>query len=76
MGRGTLRTREINQILQAQGWWILRQGKGDHTIWTNGKDTISIDGAPGHEIPLGTLKAAFKIIGIKLEPKTKRKKKK
>ena len=60
------------KLLAQHGFYIKRQGKGDHEIWTNGTISFPIDGKSGHEIPIGTLRNMLKIAGIDLnEPKEK-----
>ena len=55
---------EFFKKIKEKGWWLLRQGKGSHEIWTNGKKEISIPNHGSKEIPTGTKKALEKQMGL------------
>ena len=54
-------------MLRNAGFRYIREGKGDHEIWGNDDGVhLTVDGADGREIPLGTLRAMLKVAGLKL----------
>ncbi|MBK7361283.1 MAG: type II toxin-antitoxin system HicA family toxin [Micavibrio sp.] len=61
-----MRVREFKSILSELGFVYERPGKGDHEIWKNPKTgkSFPVDGAPGHEIPRGTLKSLWEQSGL------------
>jgi len=48
---------EVVHWVEKAGWVKNRNGKGDHRAWTHPTrpGTLSIDGAPNHRVPKGTL---------------------
>lgn len=50
--------------IKKEGWWFLRQGKGSHEIWTNGKIEVSIPNHGSKEIPFGLEKSLRKQMGL------------
>jgi predicted RNA binding protein YcfA (HicA-like mRNA interferase family) len=59
------RVREVVARLKAAGYVLERQGKSDHTIYRNPAtgDSISIDGAPNHEMPFPVWRKMKKRLG-------------
>jgi predicted RNA binding protein YcfA (HicA-like mRNA interferase family) len=70
-----MKPKKLKTLLKQHGWTLERYGKGDHEIWTNGTQHITLD--PGaSEIPIGLLKATLKFAGIELASKSKKSKRK
>ncbi|MDT9499142.1 type II toxin-antitoxin system HicA family toxin [Capnocytophaga stomatis] len=55
---------EFLRKIQKEGWWLLRQGKGSHEIWTNGVLEVSIPNHGSKEMPKGLEKALKKQMGL------------
>lgn len=34
--------KQVKELLKRHGWWLLRNGKGCHEIWTNGKKCVTV----------------------------------
>ena len=53
-----MKVRELIKYLEANGWSLHRQGKGDHRIYRHPTNPtpITINGGANHEIPRGTLR--------------------
>ncbi|MBT0552520.1 type II toxin-antitoxin system HicA family toxin [Riemerella anatipestifer] len=55
---------EFFREIKKKGWTFLRQGKGSHEIWTNGKIQIAIPNHGSKEISKGLEKALRKQMGL------------
>lgn len=64
-----MKYRDLIKLLEANGWYFERMGKGDHMIYRHPNRTGSIVVAGGgklnRDIPAGTLNAIFKQAGLK-----------
>lgn len=58
---------KCNQFLkeaQQNGWWLLRQAKGSHELWTNGEITVIIPNHGSKELPKGLERSLRKKMGL------------
>jgi len=45
---------EFIKLAKSKGWWCLRQAKGSHEVWTNGKIKATIPNHGSKELKRGT----------------------
>lgn len=55
---------EFFREIKKKDWWFLRQGKGSHEIWTNGKTVVAIPNHGSKEMPYGIEKNLRKQMGL------------
>jgi len=55
---------EFLRIARKKGWWLLRQGKGSHEVWTDGKQELSIPNHGAREMPKGIERTFRKKMGL------------
>ena len=55
---------EFFREIKKKGWRLLRQGKGNHEIWTNGIIEVAIPNHGSKELPNGLEKSLRKQMGL------------
>jgi predicted RNA binding protein YcfA (HicA-like mRNA interferase family) len=62
-----MKVRDVVKRLEADGWRFYRHGKGDHQHYRHPTKPglVTIDGRPGEDMPIGTLKAIWKQAGMR-----------
>jgi len=55
---------EFFKLARKNGWRYLRQSKGSHEIWTNGKIEVVIPNHGAKEMPKGTERKSKKKMGL------------
>lgn len=71
MGRRTLKYRELVKMLEADGWYLHRKGKGNHQIYKHPRKpgSITIDYKASRDVSVGTLHAILRQAGLKGQEK-------
>lgn len=59
-----MKCNEFLKEAKSKGWWLLRQAKGSHEVWTNGQITVIIPNHGSKEMPNGTEKTLRKRMGL------------
>jgi len=56
-----MKVRDITKVIEADGWFLVRT-TGDHRQFHHAtkRGTVTIAGAPGRDVPPGTLKSILK----------------
>ena len=62
-----MKVRDVVKRLEQDGWALFRHGKGDHRHYRHPEKPglVTIDGKPGQDVPIGTLKAIWKQAGLR-----------
>jgi len=55
---------EFFKLARKNGWYYLRQSKGSHEIWTNGKTNVTIPNHGSKEMFKGLEKSLRKEMGL------------
>jgi len=65
-----MKVRDLVKHLEGDGWYFHRHGKGDHRHYRHPVKTgiVTVDGKPGEDVPIGTLKAIWKQAGLQGRP--------
>jgi len=55
---------ELIKLAKQNGWWYLKQSKGSHEVWTNGKIKETIPNHGSKELNKGTERKLRKRMGL------------